>query len=69
MTPPSSQQIVTQAHLRFHQLKEYGFDWSSFYNGYLEGRVAGCLDNIEDGAMNLGLIETDKKGNYRLITP
>ena len=24
---------------------------------------------IEDGAMNLGLIETDKKGNYRLITP
>lgn len=38
---PSSKQIITEAHTRFNQLEDYGFDWSSFYNGYVEGRVAG----------------------------
>lgn len=37
---PSSKQIITEAHTRFNQLEDYGFDWRSFYNGYLEGTVA-----------------------------
>lgn len=38
---PSSKQIITEAHTRFNQLEDYGFDWSSFYNGYVAGRLAG----------------------------
>lgn len=79
---PSSKQIIAEAHTRFNQLEDYGFDWSSFYNGYLEGRVAGLpalrllleekdwddsvQELIEDGAMDIGLTETDENGNYKL---
>ncbi|CAB5225535.1 hypothetical protein UFOVP745_31 [uncultured Caudovirales phage] len=33
--------IINEAKLRHQNLDSYDFDWVPFYNGYVEGRVAG----------------------------
>ena len=37
----TSKDIINEAKLRHQTLDSYEFDWVPFYNGYLEGRVAG----------------------------
>jgi len=35
----NSKQLIGNVEERFDQLKRKGWDWASFYNGWLEGRV------------------------------
>lgn len=35
----SSKNIVGKVHDRFRELEEKGWDWVSFYNGWIEGRM------------------------------
>jgi len=37
----TSTDIINDAKLKYENLVSYGFDWVSFYNGYVEGRIAG----------------------------
>lgn len=34
-----SSEIIQQCEERFAELSHKGFEWCSFYNGYLEGRI------------------------------
>lgn len=36
---PNSKQWIGKSRERFNCLEHYGFDWRSFYNGWLEGRA------------------------------
>ncbi len=36
---PNSTELIGNVHEHFEQLKEYNFDWKSFYNGWIEGRT------------------------------
>lgn len=36
---PNSDQMIGKSLDRFKCLEHYGFDWRSFYNGWLEGRA------------------------------
>ena len=35
----TSKQIIEQAKQRFKELEHKGYDWSSFYNGFLEAKA------------------------------
>lgn len=35
-----SKRMIGNVHRRFKQLERKGWDWSSFYNGWLEGRFS-----------------------------
>jgi len=35
----TSEQIIKQAEKRFKELEHKGYDWSSFYNGFLEAKA------------------------------
>ena len=35
----TSKQIIEQAKKRFKELEHKGYDWSSFYNGFLEAKA------------------------------
>jgi hypothetical protein len=35
----NSTEIINKAKERFEELKHKGFDWKSFYNGFLEGYI------------------------------
>lgn len=35
----NSTQIIGDVHGRYKELSDYNFDWKSFYNGWIEGRV------------------------------
>ena len=37
----TSTDIINEAKSKYENLASYGFDWGSFYNGYVEGRIAG----------------------------
>jgi hypothetical protein len=41
-------QIIGAVEERFNQLIRKGWDWSSFYNGWLEGRFA-MLSELRNG--------------------
>ena len=47
----NSKQIIGNVEKRFDQLKHKKWDWSSFYNGWLEGRFQMLieLDYIKTG--------------------
>lgn len=35
----NSTEMIGRVEERFKELERYGFDWRSFYNGWLEGRA------------------------------
>jgi len=39
--PMTSTDIINEAKSKHQHLASYEFDWVPFYNGYVEGRVAG----------------------------
>ena len=43
----NSTQIIEQAKQRFGDLEHKGFDWSSFYNGFIEGSVHAITESEE----------------------
>ena len=44
-----SKRIIGSVEERFDQLKRKNFDWSSFYNGWVEGRFAMLVELSRDG--------------------
>jgi hypothetical protein len=45
---PNSDQLIGKSYERFQCLEHYGFDWRSFYNGWLEGRI-DIIHSFNDG--------------------
>ncbi len=44
----TSPEIIEQAKNRFKELEHKGFEWRSFYNGFLEGRLGKTEDKVKE---------------------